>query len=430
MLGFRIIKVIVKFFGLKYGEELQEAYHADGVDLQKKTLNGSHAAYKNNKLFINSPLTTFSSFLGLPNRKLDDNEPLQSWKNLGRNFIGWQKDISNKQLILNGFLLTPLNLFLTPLKFARNLLRLFAIVIPGTISRFLGESGSFSLSYNLGATLNLLFINPNETGILKKIGLTLMHLTFALGGLTLVLASLPFGVFQSFARDILSPINTVRDTYYSFASWNKFVQLLFTSMSVVGVISIYAAVLPLATLALYPLMATTFPRVVNAINASLRLIAPILADIGAVVMPIAKLCANALTLGIRNLSHLIVNKQIAVGLGATIGAAFVTLGIGINNAINKFKNYWHGYTPERDEEYQRMINESTDPNSASSTLLAQNRLALNPPTIVSPAPTIPATVQPEAVPPAPKIFKQKTVRFAIDEESKHDVGNGPQLKAV
>ena len=85
-------------------------------------------------------LTRFATFIGLPNRMLDrmlDVNKKQSWenlaKNLAKNFIGWQGNVSNFKKFIN-ILFMPvvilLNLISMPLKFSINILKLGTEFLP------------------------------------------------------------------------------------------------------------------------------------------------------------------------------------------------------------------------------------------------------------------------------------------------------------
>jgi len=118
-------------------------YIPDGFDPFELTLNGLNPQLEsthnrivlNNKLnnFIFNDLTMATSFFGLPNR-LIENE--QSPRNIGKNLIGWQDHASD---LREGFNATKagthalINIALVIPKFALNVAKLFTELLPGVV---------------------------------------------------------------------------------------------------------------------------------------------------------------------------------------------------------------------------------------------------------------------------------------------------------
>lgn len=113
-------------------------YPANGYDPINETFNGqmmrgntSREGLVEDWGFVSDPLSLATSFLGIPNSKLEEK---QSLKNIGKNLIGWPKsDASMGKKIFRG-ILAPVtlawNLLMVPLKLTINTAKLVTEFLP------------------------------------------------------------------------------------------------------------------------------------------------------------------------------------------------------------------------------------------------------------------------------------------------------------
>jgi hypothetical protein len=346
---------------------LLDIYTPDGVELAAKTMNGDEVSFYSNIEFIYSPLSTFSSFLGLPNRQLNSTQK-QSWRNIYKNFRGWQDNKSQTRNILNAFLMIPLNIVTWPFKFTLNVVKFVAIGIPTILSCCLQELSSIVTKLYI-SKLSILN-NSNNATERAAAGFSfagLLALNTILVVAMLIPKALAFG-----SSLLLSPIKRIKEAQYavlniidgyvsllkiflgirvSHETKKKLViisQILITAAMSTLVIASYGVFISLALhglLAAGPYLATHLPTtLVNSFNTIAAAIAPVILQ----VTPFAIKALNILSLNMVNLLSsftplvtILATIPALVVVSMALGTAIATIGSGLSVVIEKFRNYWH-----------------------------------------------------------------------------------------
>ena len=131
---------------LSFAHAWDKSYPADGVDLnpfeKENRVDWDLIEAKHNEHFIDKNrgkavprylkayrshfATRFFSFIGFPVRLLDENESIQSPKNIGQNLVGWRVDSPWYVNTLRIPFMIALNLVIIwPIRFVLNVLKLF-----------------------------------------------------------------------------------------------------------------------------------------------------------------------------------------------------------------------------------------------------------------------------------------------------------------
>ncbi|MFC3909497.1 hypothetical protein ACFORL_10495 [Legionella dresdenensis] len=277
---------------------LFHTFPADRIDPVSHTMNGSDHEYghrmpelkERTAMFRKNNATLISSFLGLPNAKIDRYE--QSFLNIGKNFIGWQPNKSTARLVFNAVFMIPLNTVLTPLKFALNVMKLFTEVAPVVIQNL--------FAYLAEKAIRLSRYLVNRSALL----LPLAAISFVTW-MAFVGATYYFGALHIIGRSLTSPIDSIRDTWHSNTkTWTRF---LYTTLHIILIANVYAVALPVAIAWLPAVLPVLTPAVTAIINGSLS-------------------------------------------AGLLIGAGFATIGVLGNLLVNRFRNWWHSNTAVSDIE--------------------------------------------------------------------------------
>lgn len=133
------------------------AYPPDGFDPVYHTLYGDKMIDRNGKLYLYSPITLITSFLGLPNAVKKGSK--QSITNIIRNFFGINNDASFIRNSLRAVIFLPWHVISTPVFFVINVIKIFTELLPNVVvatcdyfsskingSTFFGKSGKFFLA--------------------------------------------------------------------------------------------------------------------------------------------------------------------------------------------------------------------------------------------------------------------------------------------
>ncbi len=348
MAAIETIKNIIKDFVDAFDITIGKTYVPDGYDLNKNR----YITVKNEFIWVlepraerfkNNSLTKASTFFGFSNRDLSKNlsnntyktelDVAQSLINIGKNFIGWQEDVTTARLIINILILTPLNLILTPLRLLQNLLKIVTEVIPGTLAEFTDKQFKKSL-----ADAKSLYENK------KYILLSFYFPT--------VLTRLIFKSLFQFAYWIgcalTSPIDTIKSAWnvgakqppFNNSSINKYI---FAFAAAFGVAVIYTLAFPIAikalTLSIAPVISQHLPVLMNVIDKIANAIPPAFSSIGNFI--INHVSYISLPAKMLQISSILSAMPAAVALGSFVGLGLAIIGPPVDMALDKFKKWWH-----------------------------------------------------------------------------------------
>jgi hypothetical protein len=384
---------------------LRHIYTPDGVELVAKTINGDHDSFASNKKFIKSPLSIFSSFLGLPNRQLNPTRD-QSWENIRKNFIGWQKNKSKARNILNATLMVPLNVMSLPFKLTLNLAKFLAIGLPSIVAVCFKE---LSLASNhLITPFNEISRKPN---IAIKIGLMIANIGLGLISVVSYMAYLPVTIAAFYTSLIFSPIKRISNAQDSMPSaidslnnWLDHVldiklsdatkkrlvvasKIFITALMSILVISTYGTLFSFALnglMAAGPYLATHLPAIlVNAFNSVVAAMTPIIAPAIEIIAPIALSVIDVLSFGMVGLLNLFIPLVFMLGsipalmvTSLALGAALATVGSALSFGIEKFRNFWHS-TNVKPVDIKLNLNSASKTLAVSSTKTSMATLSAN-----------------------------------------------------
>jgi len=326
------------------------AYLPDGVDPVNKTMNGSRTAYKNplfNKsathIYRKSMLTALISFLGLPNRKLDNikgtNRKIELDKeisvrfmlmNVIKNFFGWQPEKKFPRLLLNFLLVTPLNLIATPLKLAVNIVKLATEFLPAFLHK---------LSYYAGE--NLIDMGTQLFGFKGyfRIPGIILAIPVSLLGYGLKYSQLFFYLIYELGRSLTSPFDSLRDTWKTTEDYGRAIQVIATAAHAFVVLSVFTFGLPVLAKLLAALLLPALPSSVIAIVTKIANL-PFFAAISKVSLPVANIFTYNLA-KMTGLYKIAASMPAVAGLGTVIGLGMTTVGSGVNKLVTNARKWWH-----------------------------------------------------------------------------------------
>lgn len=281
-----------------------ETFHADGFDPVKKTLDGTSEAYNSpeGKAFISDPLTVATSFMGLPNRRLNPTEK-QSWNNVGKNFIGWRADRSLAGMLFLMPLITLFNIISTPFKFLLNILKVYTEVLPSIAIKGIGMIAGIILSPSLERikVRGMFSIGPYY----------IPNLFIAIPAFALTASfTLAFIIVQVYGAALTSPINNIRQNWLSGNIIGKqfteglggkyagiVLGTLMASLAIMNSVMLYTICFPLVAklfaLAVLPHLSATMLGLLHSLS---TVFSPVLTAIGKVSLSMANGLASVLGL--------------------------------------------------------------------------------------------------------------------------------------
>ena len=328
---------------------IDKTFPPDGVDLIEETLNGSKEAFKSDegKAYITQPLTRFSSFLGLPNRKLHKKAE-QSWAMIGENFLGTQETANAKRLRLRLAIMLPLNVLATPLRLATNILKIATEIVPGVLADIIDKLQMRIIS----DWSNLLIYTVESTSFP-------WNLLFGLLLVTLIFVFVPIGLLKFLSKSIYlsgccltSAFETLRSAW-QFGINSRFGKPLayflcgaciLTSIIMMGFALPLAAKLFAAKVV--TIIAQHLPNVIlNSIDKVAHFVTPALTAIGKVFSDVILVFVSS-SFNIPFIFGLATLLKIPALVGASLFVAtpIATIGPTINAYINDFKAWWN-YDP-------------------------------------------------------------------------------------
>jgi len=340
-----------------------ETFAPDGVDYVLKTQNGRRDVYRlggaeSSFSFRKRPLTLITSFLGLPNRLLKGTD--QSFLNLVKNFVGWRPDTSIFKLFLFALIVTPINLLTTPLKFALNITKLVTEVLPAILHLLVVYSGVSNLGKRLqayGKNLANRQITAETSFSYAKFALG--YYLEKLGALLKVAVILPTYLLYFIGRNLTSPIDSIRDTWYLDTPKDgrlnrpaRTREYVLTALHVAFIFMLYSIALPLTVKLLatnvLPYISSHLPPVLLAAFNNLgTFFAPILSKIGVVTLELSR-GASLFLVDKLGLTAIAAAMPEIAGLGAVAAFGLISVGNVINEKINDFRNEWWGYKVSSD----------------------------------------------------------------------------------
>ena len=323
-------------------DRFEEIFPVDGVDMFDKTLNENAEEFSSAEgiEYRKHPLTRFSSFLGLPNRKLSKDAG-QSWQNLLDNFRGKQVVANSNRNLVRAAIMIPMNILLTLFKLPLNIIKIVTELIPGILANL--------IIFTYFVILRKIDNNNDPTGhkvllaVLASLVLLNVGAFFLLQYFLGCCLTSAYGTMKSASR----LANYLSEQLFHSEKIKPFLKGLFVGFVIVTSIMVSLLAFPVAakmlTATVVPFIAHHLPTIVlNGLDKITQFMQPALTAIGHV----ATIVAFAFTFPMETLylipfAPILVSAPALVGAGLFVSTAIATIGPSVSGYIDDFKAWWN-----------------------------------------------------------------------------------------
>ena len=284
--------------------------------------------------FEQSKITRFAAFLGLPNRRLSQDDVTQSWMNLAKNFIGWKQSAPIGLRLLSALFALPINIALIPLKLLLSLIKIGTELIPGALgilTWMLSRAGAKLVLHKMND--EWCSFNP-ETGqsrpLLLKVLLKTLRFLRSVPILALSVSAVAVRFSFWMGHCLTSPIQSLNEAWYYGLQTSRLRGATYVTLTMISISWLYVITFPLAfkviAATLLPLFLAHAPTaILSVLNTISQLCSPWLTVYGnllitmtnhSLIPVLSKILGS--TVGTM-LSNFVASAPVAVGLGVIFG---------------------------------------------------------------------------------------------------------------